>query len=145
MKALLMALVVLSMMVHPAAAQTTSATNPCLITHCNCNLPSYGCLNTACRMVCIKCCATKSISTGITMEISNKMEGSSIPLALMTAQKLSIRLYDVTGRLVQVVSDNYFFPGGYKIPLTVAELGNGIYTLSIVGADVTETRQLIVM
>ncbi len=50
-----------------------------------------------------------------------------ISFSLPTAQKISLRLYDITGKLIKVLFDGYKESGIYKINLKAKDYSSGIY------------------
>jgi hypothetical protein len=52
---------------------------------------------------------------------------ATICFTLPTAQKISLRLYDITGKLVKVFCDEYKESGIYKINLKAKDFSSGIY------------------
>lgn len=65
----------------------------------------------------------------------------SIPKAGFT----SIRIYDITGRLVQTLFETQLAPGSYKADWNASQMPSGIYMYRIESGSFTESRKMILI
>ncbi len=74
-----------------------------------------------------------SIPDTMTLNISpNPFESqTTIRFSIPVAQKISLKLYDITGKLVKVLCDENKEPGIYQVPLSSKDLASGVYLLSL--------------
>jgi hypothetical protein len=53
----------------------------------------------------------------------------TVPFSVYTSQNVDIKLYDLNGKLVQIVADGYYTPGNYEIRVNGDHLVSGVYLL----------------
>lgn len=71
-------------------------------------------------------------------------ENATIEFALTTAENVSIKLNDITGREVNHVIDNKRLNGEQSILLDASSLNNGVYFATIQIGDQSSTRKFVV-
>lgn len=69
---------------------------------------------------------------------------TTIRYSLPAAGYISIKLYDASGRLVEVLSDGYYNQGSYSMNLSRNKLSNGVYFLRYNGNSSEKELKLIV-
>ena len=81
-----------------------------------------------------------------TLDVSpNPVSGSSvIYFFLEKTENVSLKIFDINGRLVSTLADNMFEEGENEITWNAAELNAGIYFLRMETASYSENRKLIV-
>ncbi|MEL6926805.1 MAG: T9SS type A sorting domain-containing protein, partial [Bacteroidota bacterium] len=70
---------------------------------------------------------------------------SALSYDLAKAQPLRIELRHVDGRLIQILQDEQMPKGQHRLDLQTSELAPGNYLIRMVGAEVLETRQLVIV
>jgi len=65
----------------------------------------------------------------------------SIPKAGFT----SIKIYDITGRLVQTLFEEQLAPGSYKAEWNASQMPSGIYIYRIESGSFTQSRKMILI
>jgi len=61
------------------------------------------------------------------------------------SSKITIRLYDIVGRVAKTIVDKYQQPGNYEIKRDVKGLPSGIYFIKFSAGDCEQTRKLILI
>jgi len=75
----------------------------------------------------------------------NPVTGSSVIYFFMEqSQKVSLNIFDVSGRLVTTLADASFEEGGHEIIWNAAEVNSGIYFLRFETAGYSENQKLMV-
>jgi len=69
---------------------------------------------------------------------------STIYFSLSQSQKVSLKIFDVNGRLVTTLSDATFESGEHELVWSAAEMNDGIYFLQIQSEESLKTEKLIV-
>lgn len=68
-----------------------------------------------------------------------------IPYALPEASKVSIRVYDLLGRVVQTLVDGTIEAGRHEVAFRAERLPTGVYLVRLEAADLTITRRITLM
>lgn len=84
---------------------------------------------------------TSSATSIFPNPISNS---STISFSLSQSQKVSLKIFDVNGRLIKTLADKYFEQGENKIEWNAEEVNAGIYFLQFKSAENLQTEKLIV-
>ena len=81
-----------------------------------------------------------------TLDISpNPVSGSSVIYFFMEqSEKVSLKIFDVNGRLVSILADKIFEAGENEITWSAADVNAGIYFLRMETTSYSENRKLIV-
>ncbi len=133
---------------QPQEKLTSHAPFPLLATtpHCLCNVLGYGCggLNFGCSLYCHSYCRHHAIIS------DGESNSTTVAFYLEEQGKISLKIYDITGRLVTTLADNSFAEGEHTISWnTKDEKGNavvpGIYSLKMDAGKKSEMEKLIVM
>jgi hypothetical protein len=89
--------------------------------------------------------AEENYSVEIVNIFPNPFSGSTtISFSLLQSQNISIKIFDVNGRLVAAVADKMFEAGENEIVWNAGEVNAGIYFLRMESASYSENRKLIV-
>lgn len=77
---------------------------------------------------------------------SNPVRGN-VPIAYAVPYKMnvSIKLYDMTGRLVQTLEDGILEKGSYKRTVNVEKISAGVYFCRVQAGNYKETKKLVLM
>ncbi len=73
------------------------------------------------------------------------LKSTSIKYQLPTKSKVSLKIYDVTGRCVKILIDDEKNIGYYKVKWDGEEFSTGIYFAKFVAGDYKSTKKLILM
>lgn len=72
-------------------------------------------------------------------------EKATVNFSLEANSAVSMNIYDMTGKLVQVVTDKEeMIAGDYSIPVETASLPSGVYFVTLTSGESSVTRRLIV-
>lgn len=72
-------------------------------------------------------------------------EKATVNFSLETNAAVSMKVYDMTGKLVQVVTDKEeMLAGDYSMPLETSSLPSGVYFMTLTSGELSVTRRLIV-
>ena len=77
-----------------------------------------------------------------TIPVSNS---TTISVTLEQPEKISLKAFDLSGRLVATIADSRFKEGRHEIPWNTKELNPGIYLLQAQSAESIQTVKLVVM
>ena len=69
---------------------------------------------------------------------------TSISFSLYETQNVSLKIYDLSGRLINVIAEGVFEEGDYEIEWNASGMMEGIYFLCMETADYSENQKLIV-
>jgi hypothetical protein len=69
---------------------------------------------------------------------------TSIKFNLLKSEKVSIKIFDLNGRLIKTLADNTFEEGEHQVELNADEVNPGIYFLQIQTGQFSKTEKLIV-
>jgi len=69
---------------------------------------------------------------------------STIAFQLSAPAKVTIRLFDVQGRLVATLADEWMEAGERRVPFDVGPLASGVYFYRLTAGPFTESRRLVV-
>lgn len=114
--------------------------------HCYCNVLGWGCgaLNWGCKLYCGSYCRHHSL-------ISNgESNSTTVAFYIEEPGKVSLKLYDMTGRLITTLVDNSFEQGEHTLSWNSKDengyaIAPGIYSLRMNAGEHSETEKLIVM
>lgn len=70
---------------------------------------------------------------------------TQISFAALKNERISIELYDISGRLVKIVADRYFSEGRHQIALDTDDLKAGIYILRIQSEGLRQTKKIVIL
>jgi hypothetical protein len=70
---------------------------------------------------------------------------TTIVFALPKASDISLRIYDITGKLVQVLAEGRQEAGRYEVDFDASDLSSGIYLYSLQAGDYREVKRMILM
>jgi len=70
---------------------------------------------------------------------------ATISFSIQQHEKVSLNLYDITGRMVNMITEREFNEGTHQITLDTKNLIAGIYLLRLQSQSVIETRKLVVL
>ena len=70
---------------------------------------------------------------------------TTIGYALATPARVTIKVYDVSGREVRTLVDADLEPGRYRETLNAAGLAGGVYFARMTADDYTETKKLVLL
>ncbi len=73
------------------------------------------------------------------------IKSTIIKYQLPTKSKVSLKIYDVAGRMVRTVVDKEKKAGCYNVKLNAEGLGSGIYFIKLVAGDYKSIKKLILM
>ena len=65
-----------------------------------------------------------------------------IPFFLKDGQNVKISILDVNGRIISIVSDQYFNPGNHSIMFSNQKISSGIYFINIYHKNGSETQKI---
>jgi hypothetical protein len=68
-----------------------------------------------------------------------------IEFALPVASHTSLKIFDVTGRLVATLVDESLTAGVHTVGFDAAKLASGVYFYKLVAADFSQTRKMVVL
>ena len=69
---------------------------------------------------------------------------TTISFSILQSQNVSLKIFDVNGRLIKTLANNTFEEGVHQIEFNAEKLNAGIYILSIQTSEFTKTEKLIV-
>ena len=133
-----------------ANAQTTSkdSTQELSVTpHCYCNVRGYGCgaLNWGCTLYCRHICGHAIIDNdALAGNTTASKSASIISFAVEQTEKVSLQIFDITGRLVKTLANASFEKGFHKIEWNATDTNEGVYLLCMNTESFSETQKLIV-
>jgi hypothetical protein len=133
---------------------TVAGKYKCIISNAGVNVTSNTITITACSPGAIS--ATKSSkSNGSQSTRLNEVQlkvapnpattSAIISFSLPVAGKVSLKLYDINGRLINVLSDKELKEGIHQITLNTRELSGGIYTIRMQTHNSFQTGKLVVV
>lgn len=61
------------------------------------------------------------------------------------AEHVSIKVYDIMGRLVQVLADGVESPGSKSVEFTGKDLPSGVYFYKLIAGNFNESKKMILM
>ncbi|HCN36552.1 MAG TPA: hypothetical protein DIS94_02415, partial [Bacteroidetes bacterium] len=70
---------------------------------------------------------------------------TTIEFNLNTAQRIKIEVFDVTGRVVEVIRNEDLQRGNYKVKWNAINKNSGVYFLKITGNEINTTRKLLLI
>ncbi|MEO0084084.1 MAG: T9SS type A sorting domain-containing protein, partial [candidate division WOR-3 bacterium] len=70
---------------------------------------------------------------------------SVIRYSLPVEEKVTIQLYNISGRLIKTLLDEYKQPGNYSLTLDSKTLSNGVYFLSLQTNAIRIIKSLVVV
>jgi len=65
-----------------------------------------------------------------------------IPFSLTKGQNVKISIMDLNGRVVKVISDQYFYPGNHSVNFSGHKISSGIYFINIYHKNGLETQKI---
>ncbi len=68
-----------------------------------------------------------------------------VPFELYASTVIDIRLYDMSGRLIQVVADREFMPGTYNLLVDGSHLASGVYLLTTRVENTVKTQKMLLV
>jgi type IX secretion system substrate protein len=83
-----------------------------------------------------------SQTTTYAIPVSNS---TSVSIFNEQTEKISLKAYDMAGRLIATIADTRFKEGRHEIPWDTKELNPGIYLLQAKSEEFTQTLKLVVM
>ena len=89
-----------------------------------------------------------NVATGFAMQqnFPNPFQHTTqIGFAVPTRERTTLRVYDVTGRVVSTLVDRVLDPGNYEVLVTAQALSPGIYFYRLQSADDAVTRKLLLL
>lgn len=132
-----------------ANAQTTSkaSTEQLSVTpHCYCNVLGYGCgaLNWGCTLYCRSYCRNHALIS------SGRSNSTTVAFYMEEQGKVSLKLYDMTGRLITTIVENSFEQGEHSLSWNPKDENGyavvpGIYSLTMSTENFSDSEKLIVM
>ena len=135
---------------HLANAQSGNevATGTNTVVSCNCSKPGYGCfgLSWACKLACRIYCRHEEENEGEVAII----EASVINPAVITINidkkgKVSLKVFDLAGRLVAILADNSIEEGVHQIEWSGGNSNPGLYMLCLKTPNYSGTKMLCVL
>ena len=66
-----------------------------------------------------------------------------ISFSLIQAEKISVSVYDMTGRLVKTLADKVFEPGKSELRWDLAEVNSGIYVIRVICKSYSEVKKIV--
>ena len=76
----------------------------------------------------------------------NPISGSTkISFTLKQSEKISLRIYDMNGRLIKTFTEGMFTAGSHQLEWNASNIGAGVYLLRMETAGYSESRKLIVV
>jgi hypothetical protein len=73
--------------------------------------------------------STQTLRFGFIVNPNPLSKTTTIRYTTPVASKVTIKLYNTTGRLIQTVYDGYLNAGNYSSTLTTTNISNGVYLL----------------
>jgi hypothetical protein len=70
---------------------------------------------------------------------------TSISFQLPEAGNVSLKIYDVLGKEVMTLVDEYRVPGSYEVRLDASNLSGGMYFYKLVSGSFSETKKMILV
>jgi hypothetical protein len=70
---------------------------------------------------------------------------TAIYVTLPEAEKVSLRIFELNGKLIATLTDSEMEAGEHKLEWDAANVGAGIYILRLQTAELTQTRKLFVV
>ncbi|HEY3295326.1 MAG TPA: carboxypeptidase regulatory-like domain-containing protein [bacterium] len=70
---------------------------------------------------------------------------TTLTLSVPQAARITLSIYDITGRCVAVLTDQPFAPGTYLLPFDAGSLPSGLYFARVESALFTSTRKLMLL
>ncbi len=71
--------------------------------------------------------------------------GTRISYNVSKSTDLFLQIYDLTGRLVETVVNEYHTPGTYEVTFEAGNLGSGVYIYKLTAGDFSEVRKMTVL
>ncbi|MBN1885400.1 MAG: T9SS type A sorting domain-containing protein [Candidatus Krumholzibacteriota bacterium] len=68
-----------------------------------------------------------------------------IRLDMPRPSRVTVRIYDVTGRLVMTAHDGALGAGTHEIPVRASDLATGVYFYRVIAGGFAETRKMVVL
>ena len=62
---------------------------------------------------------------------------------MLIKKSFRIKIYNITGQVIEVLENNYINAGVYNVQLDVSSLANGIYLFKIQAGNHSEIKKLI--
>jgi hypothetical protein len=84
------------------------------------------------------------VEYGLTVRPNPFTKATSIQYQIPVAGATSIRLYDVSGKLVRAIASGQTPAGYYSRVLDAAGLAHGVYVLKLESGDYVAARQLVI-
>jgi CubicO group peptidase (beta-lactamase class C family) len=72
------------------------------------------------------------------------MNNATISFSLSKQQKISLIVYEITGRLVKKIADKEYNEGTHQVNMNTKDISPGIYLLRMQSAEILQTRKFIV-
>ncbi len=90
---------------------------------------------------------TRADGFGLGAAYPNPTSGTvTVPFTLKESQAVTLRVFDVTGRLVAVVAENALFgEGSHTVQWDGSALPSGVYLLRLTGGGQVDTERLVVL
>ncbi|HEX5150569.1 MAG TPA: T9SS type A sorting domain-containing protein [Parafilimonas sp.] len=70
---------------------------------------------------------------------------TTISFSLPTPQKVSVKIFDMSGRLINTITESAFAAGQHQLHWNAAYVHGGIYVLRIDAGNYKETKRLVVV
>lgn len=112
---------------------------------------SCGSKTTGTRTVTIPCRLTNEVFTD---HLENPYElkvspnpfsnSTTISFSIEQPEKVSLKIFDLNGRLIELLADNFFEEGEHSAVWNVEKVNEGIYFMQLQAADYSKTEKLIV-
>jgi hypothetical protein len=96
-------------------------------------------------MICLKCCGRAAINSVLPDRDHAAGTAPIIPFALTSPQYVSVKVYDLRGRLVNIVTDDNYRQGEHRLQLSYEGMSPGSYSLRFVSPEQNEIVRLAVM
>jgi len=84
------------------------------------------------------------VSTPLTVSPNPVSNSATISFFIEQIQKVSIKIFDINGRLIAIVTDGIFDEGGHELTWSTENLNAGIYFLQLQSEEKQEMLKLIV-
>ena len=114
---------------------------------CKCGLHGYGC---GTNHACINYCTSRCGGMGVNNEPSKKnpsqqdLRTARITFTLDQAKKISAKIFDMTGRLVnELVAGQMLEKGNYELNWNTEDVNTGTYILQFDVDNYSETKKLL--
>ncbi len=72
-------------------------------------------------------------------------QSATISFSMDQAEKLSVKIFDMTGRLMKTLADKIFEQGEHQLQWDAAGVNEGIYIVQISAAAYSETKKISVI